>query len=79
MLNSWLRNLSTDFTLKNCLIGSVKLTRNTDPDKYVLDIGVQLNLCSEFSLPDGNMGKNVIIFGADTSSSVHMDNNYKDI
>ena len=32
---------------------------------------------SEFSLPDGSMGKNFIIFGVDMSSSVHLDN--KDI
>ena len=29
-----LRNLNTDFTLGNCLFGSVKLTKNTDRDKY---------------------------------------------
>ena len=34
---------------------------------------------SEFSLPDGSLGKCVIIFGADTSSSVHIDNENKDI
>ena len=33
-LSPWLRNLSTDFTLKICLFGSVKLTENADPDKY---------------------------------------------
>ena len=33
ILNSWLRNLNTDFTLKNCLFGSVKLTKNADLDK----------------------------------------------
>ena len=27
MLNPWLRNLNTDFTLNNCLFGSVKLTK----------------------------------------------------
>ena len=30
----WLRNLNTDFALDNCLFGSVKLTKNADPDKY---------------------------------------------
>ena len=30
ILNPWLRNLNTDFTLKNCLFGSVKLTKNTN-------------------------------------------------
>ena len=33
-LSPWLRNLSTDFTLKKCSFGSVKLTKNADPDKY---------------------------------------------
>ena len=31
------------------------------------------------SLPDGSMGKNVIIFGVDMSSSVHIDNKEKNI
>ena len=32
-LTPWLRNLNTDFTLNSCLVGSVKLTKNTDPDR----------------------------------------------
>ena len=31
------------------------------------------------SLPDGSMGKNFIAFGAELSSSVHIDNKRKDI
>ena len=27
------RDLNTDFTLNNCLFGSVKLTKNAEPDK----------------------------------------------
>ena len=34
---------------------------------------------SELSLPDGSMDKNVIIFGVDMSSSVHIDDNKIDI
>ena len=34
ILNPWLRNLNTDFTLKNCLFGSVKLTKDAYPVKY---------------------------------------------
>ena len=34
---------------------------------------------SEFSLPDASMEKNVIIFGADLSSSVYIDNKGKNI
>ena len=33
-------------------------------------------MCLEISLPDGNMGRN-IIFGVDMSSSVHVDNKGK--
>ena len=33
-ISPWLKNLNTDFTLNNCLFGSVKLNKNADPDKY---------------------------------------------
>ena len=29
-LSPWLRNLNTDFTLNDCLFGSVKLPKNAD-------------------------------------------------
>ena len=79
-LSPQLRNLNTDFTLGNCLFGSVKLTMNSDLDKYKYsDYGVGFDSRSEFSFPDGSMGKNVIFFGADMSLSVHIDNKGKDI
>ena len=34
---------------------------------------------SSFSFPSGGFGQNVIIFGVDMSSSVHVDNKKKDI
>ena len=74
-LDTWSRNLNSDFTLKDCLFGSVKLAKNADLDKYVYtsyDIGFHSHL--EFSLPE-----NVIIFGVDLSSPVHIDNKGKDI
>ena len=74
------RDLNSDFTLKDCLFGGVKLAKHADSDKYVrsgYDIGFSLH--SEFSLPDDSVGKNAIIFGVDMSSSVHIDNNKKDI
>ena len=44
---------------------------------------MELDLMEEdfffFLHPDGETGKNVIIFGADMSSSVHVDNKKKDI
>ena len=32
-LDRQIRNLNTDFTLVNCLFGSIKLTKNADLDK----------------------------------------------
>ena len=58
ILNQWARDLNTYFRLGNCLIGYVKLTKNSDPDKYVNNgRGIGFNLPSEFSLPDGTVGK----------------------
>ena len=59
---------------------AVKLTKNADPDKYKYSgYSIGFDSHSEFSLPDGSMGKNVIIFEVDMSSSVHIDNKNKDI
>ena len=53
-----LRHLNTYFTLGNCLFRSVKLTKNADLDIYNYRGYVrEFNSRSEFSLPDGTMGK----------------------
>ena len=70
-----LRNFSTDFTLGNCLFGSEKLTKNADLDKYkYTGYGIGFDSRSEFLFTDGSYGKNVILFGAGMSSSVHVHN-----
>ena len=75
-----LRNLNTDFTLCNCLFGSVNLTKNADLDKYKnSEYGIGFDSGSEFSLSDDSIGKNVNIFGADKSWSVHVNNKRKGI
>ena len=33
-LDEWSKDLNTDFALGNCLFGAVKLTKNSDPDKF---------------------------------------------
>ena len=69
---------SIDFKLSNCLIGVVKLTKNTDPDTHKYsNYGIGFEIRSQFSWTDGGVGKNVIIFGADNSSSVHIDGRNK--
>ena len=78
--NLQLRNLNTDFTLGNCLFGSARLTKNSDLDKYkYTGYSIGFDSLSEFLFTDGSFGKNVIIFEADMSSSVHIDNKGKDI
>ena len=75
-----LRNLNKGFTLCNCLFGSVNLTKNADLDKYkYTGYGIGFNSRSEFLFTDGSYGKDFMIFGADMSSSVHVDNKEKDI
>ena len=46
---------------------------------YILVIVSDSIRVSEFSLPAGSEDKNVIIFGVDMSSSLHIDNKTKDI
>ena len=71
---------NNDPTLKNCLIGAVTLTKNADIDKYGYSgYGIRFDRRSSFSFPGGGFGQNVLIFGADMSSSAHIDNKKKDI
>ena len=73
-----MKNLNKDFTLGNCLFGAVKLTKNADLDKYkYTGYRIGFDSRSEFLFTDGSYGKNVIIFGADMSSSVDVDNKGK--
>ena len=54
ILNPWLRNLNTDFTLKNCLFESVELTKKADPGKYKYSgYGIGFYSRSEFSFTVG--------------------------
>ena len=74
-LKSWPYYTGNGFTLRNSLFGDVKLTTNLDPHKYFyFGYGVSFDVRGTFSLPDGGFGKNIVIFGADMSSSVHVDN-----
>ena len=56
----------------------VGVVKNVDPDKYVdSNYGIGFVSCSAFSLSDGSMGENVIIFGVGMSSSVYIDGKKK--
>ena len=61
------------------LFGAVKFTKNADSDKYgYSDHGIGFDANSQFSLPNGEWGKNVF-FRVNNSSSVDTDNTKKDI
>ena len=58
----------------------MKLTKNADHNKYGYSrYGTGFHARSQFSLPDGSWGKNVIIFGVNNSYFVNADNKEKDI
>ena len=62
-------------TLENCLFGAVKLMKNEDIDKYKYSgYGIGFDSKRSFSHPSGGYGKNVIIFRAGMSSSIHANN-----
>ena len=71
---------SSDPAIKNCLFGEVTLTKNADIEKceysgYVIGFDRR----PSFSFPSGGLSENVLIFGADISSSIHIHNQKKDI
>ena len=69
-----------DATIKNCLFGAVALTKNADIDKYRYSVyGIGFDRRGSFLFPGGGFAQNVIIFGADMNSSIHIDNKGKDI
>ena len=80
ILNPWLINLNTDFTLKDCLFGSVKLTKNADLNKHKYSgYSIGFDPRSKFSFTHRSLRKNAIIFGADMGSSMRIDNKNKDM
>ena len=69
---------SSDPTIKNCLFGAVTLTKNADIQKYKYSgYGIGFHRRSSFSFPSGGFGQNALIFGADMSSSIHINNKKK--
>ena len=70
-------NISSYPTLKNCLFGAVKLRKHVDVDLYKCSgNGIGFDRKGSYSI-DNEVGRNVIIFGVDTSSSSHIDNKKK--
>ena len=75
----WSRDINTVFTLRDCLLGAVKLTKNAEQDNYSYsryDIG--FDSCSLFSILN-SLDKHVVIFAVGNCSSIHTDNKKKKI
>ena len=71
-------NISDYPTLENCLFGAVSLTKNADSDRYKYSgYGIGFDRHGSFSFPGTGLGRNVIIFGVDMSSSTKIDNRKK--
>ena len=63
-------NISNYPTQENCLFGAVSLTKNADINKYKHSgYGIGYDRHGHFSSPGIGLGRNVIIFGVDMSSS----------
>ena len=57
------------------MLGAVKLTKNSDIDKYKYPgYGIGFDAIGNYLFSDGSFGQNVITFGVDTSSSAHANN-----
>ena len=73
-------NISIYLTLENCLFGAVSLTKHVDIDQYKYSgYGIGFDRKGKFSFGSNGFGRNVAIFGADMSSSVHANNRTKNI
>ena len=69
-----------DPPLENRLFRAVKLSKNSDIDKYQYsEYGTGFDSKGTFTHPSRGIGVNVIIFGVDMSSSPYIDNKKKDI
>ena len=56
-LDTWSRDLNTDFTSKDWLFGAVNLTKNANPDKYFYSgYGTGFDSCSHFLISNLDFG-----------------------
>ena len=62
------------------MLGAVSLTKHFDIDQYKYSgYGIGFDRNGEFSFGSNGFGRNILVFGADMSSSVHANNKTKNI
>ena len=77
IVNIYSVNISSYPTRENCLFGAVNVKKHVDIDLHNCSVrGIGFERKTFFSVGD-EVGKNVIIFGVDMSSSPHIDNRKK--
>ena len=70
----WSKNLTSNFRFKNCLFRPTSAVKTSDKENYIYrGYGITFGSADSWSFED-NFARNVIIFGADNSSSPHSDN-----
>ena len=73
-LDAWPRNPTNIFKFKNCLFGATNTVKNSDEEKYVHSgYGITFDIGGSWSFDNESAG-NVMILGAENSSSSHTDN-----
>ena len=73
-LNRWSKDSNAEFTLKDCLFGNVKITKNVNPDKYSYSgygMGFDSRSFFQFQMP--------LFLELNMTSSVHVDNKNKNV
>ena len=75
-INLWPFTVDKDFALGNSLFGAATLTNKVDFDKYkYCGYGIWFDARRRFLLSNSSgFCKNAVMFGADISSSAHIDN-----
>ena len=79
-LNTINNTRNTDYTIQNAFFGAVKITKNSNISKNKYE-GYRICFDEGGTFTKGNItnGKNVIIFGADMSLSIHANNRANNI
>ena len=73
-------NISDYLTLINCLFEAVSVTKIVDIGRYGYSgYGIEFDRHGSFSFPGTGLGRNVITFGVDMSSSAKIDNRKRDV
>ena len=72
------KTITSDNVLKNCLFGATIVTKpgnTTHTDKYIyFGYGLGFDSKGKFTHPRGGIARNIIIFGVNSSNSIHATN-----